>query len=50
MADQTLDVAIDFGPDRAAIDRALASFCDRYLHEVDAPVRDAIRYSLMGEG
>jgi geranylgeranyl pyrophosphate synthase len=50
MADQALDVAIDFGPDRAAIDRALESFCDRSLASLAAPVGDAIRYSLMGEG
>ena len=50
MADQTLDVAVDFGPDRVAIDRALASFCDRYLRAVQPPVDEAIRYSLMGEG
>jgi geranylgeranyl pyrophosphate synthase len=50
MADQAIDVAIDFGPDRAAIDRALESFCDRSLASLPAPVGDAIRYSLMGEG
>ena len=50
MVDQTVDVAVDFGPDRTAIDRALASFCDRYLRDVTPPVGDAIRYSLMGEG
>ena len=50
MADQMVDVAVDFGPDRAAIDRALAAFCDRYLHVVPVPVGEAIRYSLMGEG
>jgi geranylgeranyl diphosphate synthase, type II len=50
MADQVVDVAVDFGPDRAAIDRALESFCDRYLHGLQSTVADAIRYSLMGEG
>jgi geranylgeranyl diphosphate synthase type II len=50
MADQMVDVAVDFGPDRAAIDRALVAFCDRYLHVVPTPVGDAIRYSLVGEG
>jgi len=50
MADQAVDVAIDFAPDRVAIDRALESFCDRYLGSVQRPVADAIRYSLMGEG
>src|SRR5436190_5426848 len=50
MADVVLDVAIDFGPDRAAIDRALESFCDRHLAALTAPVADAIRYSLTGGG
>jgi len=50
MADQAVDVAIDFGPDRLAIDRALGTFCDRYLAGLESPVADAIRYSLMGEG
>jgi geranylgeranyl diphosphate synthase, type II len=50
MGDVALDVAIDFGPDRAAIDRALESFCDRHLVELTSPVADAIRYSLTGEG
>src|SRR3954462_4642035 len=50
MADVALDVAIDFGPDRAAIDRALESFCDRHLSVLVSPVADAIRYSLTGEG
>ncbi|MEO8561250.1 MAG: polyprenyl synthetase family protein [bacterium] len=50
MADTAVDVAVDFGPDRAVIDRALAGFCERYLAAVRSPVSDAIRYSLMGEG
>jgi len=50
MADTTLDVVVDFGPDRAVIDRALADFCERYLSAIATPVSDAIRYSLMGEG
>src|SRR5437763_8518715 len=50
MADIALDVAIDFGPDRVAIDRALESFCDRHLAALASPVSDAIRYSLTGEG
>jgi geranylgeranyl pyrophosphate synthase len=50
MADQVVDVAVDFGPDRVAIDRALESFCDRYLGGLQPRVADAIRYSLMGEG
>jgi geranylgeranyl pyrophosphate synthase len=50
MADVALDVAVDFGPDRAAIDRALVAFCDRHLGALASPVADAIRYSLTGEG
>ena len=50
MADQVVDVAVDFGPDRVAIDRALESFCERYLGGLQPRVADAIRYSLMGEG
>jgi geranylgeranyl diphosphate synthase, type II len=50
MAERSAAIAIDFGADRTAIDRALASFCERYLESVPAPVGDAIRYSLMGEG
>src|SRR3954467_5973056 len=50
MADAALDVAVDFGPDRAAIDRALSGVCERYLPALSSPVSDAIRYSLMGEG
>jgi geranylgeranyl pyrophosphate synthase len=50
MAEGAVDVAVDFGPDRIAIDRALESFCDRYLNGIQPRVADAIRYSLMGEG
>jgi len=50
MADVALDVALDFGPDRAAIDHALESFCDQLLGGLPSPVADAIRYSLTGEG
>jgi geranylgeranyl pyrophosphate synthase len=50
MADGAVDVAIDVGPDRIAIDRALELFCDRYLGGLQSRVADAIRYSLMGEG
>ena len=50
MADLALDVAIDVGADRAAIDRALATFCDRYLHGVATGVADAIQYALTGGG
>src|SRR5512132_268091 len=50
MADTAMDVAVDFAPDRAAIDRALSHVCDRYLRDIPSPVSDAIRYSLMGEG
>jgi geranylgeranyl diphosphate synthase, type II len=50
MADTAVAVAVDFGPDRAAIDRALSQFCERYLGELRPAVAEAIRYSLMGEG
>jgi geranylgeranyl pyrophosphate synthase len=50
MTDTAIDAAVDFAPDRAAIDRALSDFCERYLHDVATPVSDAIRYSLTGEG
>ncbi|HTK47586.1 MAG TPA: polyprenyl synthetase family protein [Gemmatimonadaceae bacterium] len=50
MADAALDAALDVGADRAAIDRAVAAFCDRYLHDVASPVADAIRYALTGGG
>ena len=43
MADVALDAALDFGPDRAAIDHALESFCDRLLVGLRSPVADAIR-------
>jgi hypothetical protein len=42
MADQAVDVAVDFGPDRAAIDGVLVSFCDRYLGRIQPPVAEAI--------
>jgi hypothetical protein len=42
--------SVDLVSQRAAISRALALLCDRYLDEVRGPVGDAIRYSLMGEG
>ncbi|MEO6525680.1 MAG: polyprenyl synthetase family protein [Gemmatimonadaceae bacterium] len=50
MADVVVDVALDFARDRAAIDRALGQFCERYLRELPPSVADAIHYSLMGEG
>jgi geranylgeranyl diphosphate synthase, type II len=50
MADLALDVALDVGADRAAIDDALARFCDRYLLDVTPGVADAIRYALTGGG
>jgi len=50
MTDAALAVAVDFGPDRTVIDRALADVCERYLVAVPSPVSDAIRYSLMGPG
>src|SRR5688500_5486523 len=50
MVDVEIDVAVEFARDRAAIDRALGQFCERYLGELPQSVSDAIRYSLMGEG
>ncbi len=49
------DVVVQRPPDtavaqRAAIDHALASFCDRYLAALSPSVADAIRYSVLGEG
>jgi geranylgeranyl pyrophosphate synthase len=41
---------VDWAADRAAIDRALSTLCDRAGSALDAPVRDAIRYSLLGGG
>jgi geranylgeranyl pyrophosphate synthase len=35
---------------RAVIDRAIVALCDRYLGDIEGPVGDAIRYSLIGEG
>jgi geranylgeranyl diphosphate synthase type II len=46
----TSDVVTSFAADRAAIGAALSRFCDRHLADVPAPVSDAIRYSLLGEG
>ena len=46
----TSEVVTSFAADRAAIGQALANFCERYLTGVAAPVSDAIRYSLLGEG
>ena len=50
MADLVVDDAVDFGPDRSVIDRALSAFCDRYLGKIRSPVADAVRYSLVGGG
>ncbi|MDB4913392.1 MAG: Polyprenyl synthetase [Gemmatimonadetes bacterium] len=36
--------------ERAAVGQALADLCERQLSNVRAPVSDAIRYSLLGEG
>ena len=46
----TSEVATDFAAERAAIRVALAGFCDGYLGGVGAPVGEAIRYGLLGEG
>lgn len=41
---------LDLAGGRAAIDRALAALCARYVAAVGGAVSDAIRYSLLGEG
>ncbi|HEX5972942.1 MAG TPA: farnesyl diphosphate synthase [Gemmatimonadaceae bacterium] len=46
----TSEVITSFAADRAAIGAALEGFCERYLDQIPAPVSDAIRYSLLGEG
>ena len=43
-------VAEAFARHRARVDAALVALCDRALGGVDPLVRDAIRYSLLGEG
>ena len=48
MADIAIDDAVDFAPDRAAIDRALARFCERYLR--DAPARGGRSNPLQSAG
>jgi geranylgeranyl pyrophosphate synthase len=42
--------AVSFAAEREAIGAALEGFCGRYLAAMPAPVGDAIRYSLTGEG
>jgi geranylgeranyl pyrophosphate synthase len=42
--------AVRFATEREAIGAALEGFCGRYLTAMPAPVGDAIRYSLTGEG
>lgn len=39
-----------FAADRAAIDATLVAFADRFLPELGAPIADAVRYGLLGEG
>jgi geranylgeranyl diphosphate synthase type II len=43
-------VAMEFGADRAAVNRALDRLVERHLGAERGPVADAIRYSLGGEG
>jgi geranylgeranyl pyrophosphate synthase len=46
-----LDLArASFTGERAAVDRALAAFCERYLDDIAPAVGEAIRYGLLGEG
>jgi geranylgeranyl pyrophosphate synthase len=44
------DLRDDFRADRASIDAALAAMCDRELRGIAAPISEAIRYGLLGEG
>ncbi|HEY2065236.1 MAG TPA: farnesyl diphosphate synthase [Gemmatimonadaceae bacterium] len=46
----TSEVVIDFTRERRVIGDSLAAVCERGLNGIAGPVRDAIRYSLMGEG
>ena len=41
---------VDWAADRAAIDRALESLCERLATSLPAPLRDAVCYSLLGGG
>ena len=45
-----VDIRHSLAGARAAIDRALEEFCARFLGTMPAPVANAIRYSLLGEG
>ena len=42
--------AVDFSGERAAVDAALDALCARHLESLHVDVRDAIRYSILGEG
>jgi geranylgeranyl pyrophosphate synthase len=44
------DAVVDFGSDRAAVNRAIERLVARHLGDQRGPVADAIRYSLVGEG
>ncbi|MDB4880937.1 MAG: Polyprenyl synthetase [Gemmatimonadetes bacterium] len=44
------EVASSVAAGRDAIGAALVGFCDHYLDGIPAPVDEAIRYSLLGEG
>src|SRR5471032_3200261 len=46
----TSEQAVSFAAERETIGSALERFCAHYLADIPAPVGDAIRYSLMGEG
>ncbi len=41
---------VTFRAERAAVDRALGAFCERYLGALPTVAAEAIRYSLLGEG
>jgi geranylgeranyl diphosphate synthase, type II len=46
----TSAAAVAWTADRAAIDRALADVCDRFVATLGTSVGDAVRYSLLGGG
>jgi geranylgeranyl pyrophosphate synthase len=41
---------IELATARAGVEAALEALCDRYLYALPAPVGEAVRYSVMGEG
>ena len=43
-------IAIEWSAERAAIDRALATVCDRYATTLGEPLASVVRYALLGSG